>query len=99
MRTVGGDIEDVIYSAMVRERDYFDLPADEARTHEAIPIPEDAFPSKGTGDHFQKGKDDPAKTPGQRQTAQRMLDLMEAPYLKQKAGNSPSPEQSGSTPA
>lgn len=65
------------------------------------PYPSQKMPSrlKELWDHFQKGKDDPAKTPGQRQTAQRMLDLMEAPYLKQKAGNSPSPEQSGSTPA
>lgn len=64
MRTVGGDIEDVIYSAMVRERDYFDLPADEARTYEAIPIPEDAFPSKGTVGPLPEGQGRPRQDAG-----------------------------------
>ena len=48
MRTVGGDIEDVIYSAMVRERDYGNLPAKEAAAYEDtafdIPFFDDAAP-------------------------------------------------------
>lgn len=58
--------------------------------------PSQKMPSrlKELWDHFQKAKDDPAKTPGQRQTAQRMLDLMEAPYLKQREAHSQSPRSS-----
>ena len=48
MRTVGGDIEDVVYSAMVRERDYGNLPAKEAAAYEDttfdIPFFDDAAP-------------------------------------------------------
>ena len=64
MRTVGGDIEDVIYSARARERDYVDLHADEARNYEAVSFPDDAFAGPGALGLLPEGEGRPRQDAG-----------------------------------
>lgn len=64
MRTVGGDIEDVIYSARARERDYVDLPADEARNYEAVSFPDDAVAGPGALGLLPEGEGRPRQDAG-----------------------------------